>query len=73
MPHEKARTGYPVRAFFWVVNGNDQMRGPWINRTSSITKARTSRTWIKPPRVYDETRPRAQKITKMMAIFSSMA
>jgi FtsZ-interacting cell division protein YlmF len=36
------------------------------------TIARTSSRWINPPRVYEETRPSAQRISNMIAIVTNM-
>jgi hypothetical protein len=36
------------------------------------TTARTRRIWINPPMVYEETRPSAQRISKIIAIVTSI-
>ena len=41
--------------------------------TRKTTMARTNRTWISPPSVYDESIPSAQRTTRMMAMVSMVS
>jgi hypothetical protein len=43
-----------------------------MTRTKTTTKAMTSKRWISPPKVTDETQPNNHKSTSAMARLSSM-
>jgi len=42
-----------------------------MRRTTTITRAATSRMWMNPPRVYELTRPSAQSTSRRTAIVHS--
>src|SRR6185369_3303859 len=45
---------------------------PWIIRINTVASAKTSRMWIKPPNVYDETIPSNQRIIKRTKMVQSI-
>jgi hypothetical protein len=72
---KKPAPRHVVQAFFvapfWRCAGRQGFR-PWMTRTKTTTKAMTSKRWISPPKVTDETQPNIHKSTSATARLSSM-